>query len=368
MVSLLWIPQGPALPPGLTLAQSSGGNRSGSLSTAAGVVALFSGCSGTQYLGADGACHNAAAAGANAALSNLAAVAVNAPLLPGADNSIALNDATHRYTNAFVTAFTCGITGTTSCVITGSGSTSGTATFTWPATAGTVSNAVVSSNAFTVAGSTAGTIIRGNNGTTGNSCATSTNLGLDTSPTGGILWNGSGAFFDCYSGVANIEFTNQSNGGLILQAAIPLGFSSSTPDVAFQDIGISRKSAGILSITGAGAGNHTVGDTTGSVAGSSFRSAGTKFTTNAGCGESAGTIAGGASAGAITTAGSTSCTTIVTFGDTDTTVTRWACFAHDITTTADYANPRVSSNTTTATIVTGTIVAGDVIELACLGY
>lgn len=35
----------------------------GSITTAAQVVALFSGCSGTQYLGADGACHNAVGSG-----------------------------------------------------------------------------------------------------------------------------------------------------------------------------------------------------------------------------------------------------------------------------------------------------------------
>jgi hypothetical protein len=84
--------------------------------------------------------------GANTALSNLAAVAVNLPLLPGVDNSIALNDATHRYTNAFFTALNCGIAGTTSCVITMNGSTSGSATFTAPAVAGTVTNGVTISN------------------------------------------------------------------------------------------------------------------------------------------------------------------------------------------------------------------------------
>jgi hypothetical protein len=39
--------------------------------------------------------------GANAALSNLASVAVNAALMPAADNAIALNDNSHRYTNSY---------------------------------------------------------------------------------------------------------------------------------------------------------------------------------------------------------------------------------------------------------------------------
>lgn len=99
-----------------------------------------------------------------------------------------------------------------------------------------------------------------------------------------------------------------------------------------------------------------------------YISAGTKFTTNAGCGESAGTTTGGATAGKFTTAGSTSCTSIVTFGNTATAPNGWACYAHDLTTTGDYNNPRTSSNGTTLTIVTGTIVASDVIEFGCVGY
>ena len=43
-------------------------------------------------------------------------------------------------------ALNCGVSATTSCVITGNGSASGTATITWPATAGTTTNAITSSN------------------------------------------------------------------------------------------------------------------------------------------------------------------------------------------------------------------------------
>jgi hypothetical protein len=87
-----------------------------------------------------------AGAGANTALSNLAAVAINAALLPGVTNSIALGSASFFWSNLFSTAIQCGIAGTTSCVITGAGSTSGTATLTWPAVAGTTTNAITSSN------------------------------------------------------------------------------------------------------------------------------------------------------------------------------------------------------------------------------
>jgi hypothetical protein len=75
------------------------------------------------------------------------------PIDPATDNTNTLGDATHRWSNIFGTTFTCGVGGTTSCVITGSGSTSGTATITWPATAGTPSNPFVFSNALSTGGS-----------------------------------------------------------------------------------------------------------------------------------------------------------------------------------------------------------------------
>jgi len=47
-------------------------------------------------------------------------------------------------------ALNCGVASTTACVITGQGSTSGTATLTWPAVAGTATNPIVSSNVIQV--------------------------------------------------------------------------------------------------------------------------------------------------------------------------------------------------------------------------
>lgn len=46
------------------------------------------------------------------------------------------------------TALNCGVATSTTCIITGAGGTSGTATLTWPATAGTTTNPIVSTNAF----------------------------------------------------------------------------------------------------------------------------------------------------------------------------------------------------------------------------
>jgi hypothetical protein len=99
----------------------------------------------------------------------------------------------------------------------------------------------------------------------------------------------------------------------------------------------------------------------------SFISEGTTFATNNGCGETT-NLVGGAEAGTIHTSGSTSCTTIVTMGNSATAPHGWSCWAHDLTTTEDYNNPRTSSNATTLTIVTGTIASGDTLEFGCIGY
>lgn len=130
------------------------------------------------------------------------------------------------------------------------------------------------------------------------------------------------------------------------------------------DTGISRVNAGIFAF-----GNGTNGSTVSVLRGGSFISVGTKFTTNAGCGESAGANVGGSAAGKITTVGSTSCTTIITLGGAATAINGWDCHAMDLTTLADVTNPhQTASTTTTATIVTGTIVSGDVIQFSCIGY
>ena len=72
------------------------------------------------------------------------------PLLPAVANSYALGSSSLPWSNAFLTAINCGLGGTTSCVITGNGGTSGTATITWPAVAGTATNNLAFSNGLTV--------------------------------------------------------------------------------------------------------------------------------------------------------------------------------------------------------------------------
>jgi hypothetical protein len=128
------------------------------------------------------------------------------------------------------------------------------------------------------------------------------------------------------------------------------------------DTGLSRTAADVLAI-----GNGTAGDTTAQVKSAAYMSVGTVATTNAGCGE--GALTGGATAGKMTTAGQTSCTDIITMGNSATAPNGWQCSFTDLTTAASAANPhQTASNATTVTWVSGTIVAGDVISFACIGY
>lgn len=113
-------------------------------------------------------------------------------------------------------------------------------------------------------------------------------------------------------------------------------------------------------------GSGTPYSTLGKLRAAGFLSLGTTFTTNAGCSETS--LTGGATAGTFLV-GSTSCTTIITMGNTATAPHGWSCWAHDLTTSADYYDPRISpTSATTVTVVTGTVVSGDKIEWGCLGY
>jgi hypothetical protein len=131
--------------------------------------------------------------------------------------------------------------------------------------------------------------------------------------------------------------------------------SSSGPDTSF-----CRGAAGLLQFS------TTACNAQANTRAASFTSAGTKFTTNNGCTDSA--TAGGATAGTFTV-GSTSCTEVITMGNSATALNGWSCTAIDITTVADVTNPhQTTTTTTTATIVTGTVVSGDKIQFSCIGY
>jgi hypothetical protein len=244
----------------------------------------------------------------------------------------------------------CGIAGTIGCVITGAGATSGTATITWPAVAGTSGNAVAFSNSIAVpSGSSTNTAICNDAG--GTTCP---------QPNTGFVLSNPG-FFWYSQGVAGLEFSTQTNGGMILAAAIPFGFSSSTPDVAFEDTELSRVSAGIL---GVGT-SHTVGDTTGKLEAAGYVSVGTTFTLSANACTATG-LTGGATAGKMTSGATGACTFTVTMGNTATAPNGWACKANDLTTPADLINETATTATTAGFV--GTTVTGDAINFFCEGY
>lgn len=127
------------------------------------------------------------------------------------------------------------------------------------------------------------------------------------------------------------------------------------------DTVLSRNSAGHVQ-----AGTST-SNSNGAFDAAGFFSKGTTFTSNAGCSET--TLVGGATSGKLTAGATTSCTVIITMGNSMTAPNGWACHMTDLTTAADANNPHQSaSTTTTATFITGTIVASDVLQFGCFGY
>jgi hypothetical protein len=224
------------------------------------------------------------------------------------------------------------------------GATSGKATISAPAVAGTATNPIVFSNAIQSATS-------GATATPSFTFSASTNSGMYF-----LANNGGGPVFTA-AGADSFQACNSA--GACFPSTSWIAFSSGTLANS-RDTSLNRQSAGLL---GVGSGSNTVA---GSIAASSFQSRGTTFTSNAGCGETS--LAGGATAGKFT-ANSTSCTIIVTMGNTATAPNGWDCHAMDLTTLADVTNPhQTATTTTTATFVTGTIVSGDVISFHCVGY
>jgi hypothetical protein len=165
--------------------------------------------------------------------------------------------------------------------------------------------------------------------------------------------------YDITNGTVNMILL--SNSFVKLRSSEAFAISSTTDANGAADVCWDRSAAGVWRADT----DSACSDGTARLKAAGYISVGTKFASNAGCSET--TLLGGATAGSFH-AVSTSCTVIITLGNTATAPNGWACYAHDLTTSADYNNPHVSSTTTTATIVTGTIVSGDVIEFGCIGY
>jgi hypothetical protein len=153
----------------------------------------------------------------------------------------------------------CGLAGTTSCVITGAGATSGTATITWPAVAGTVTNPIAFSNN-----------ISGPNGT-----AAAPTFSFSTNPNSGMYNTGGGAptFSVLGTVVMDISGTGPRVGSFVYGMAASIGIGS--------DTGLSRDSAGVVDV-GTGAAGSKAGSlnlNSYNVAGNGIMSSGGIFTT-----------------------------------------------------------------------------------------
>lgn len=292
---------------------------------------------------ASGPSISAAATGANTALSNLSAVAINLGLTPGSTNTIDLGSNSKYWANLWATTVNCGIAATASCSISGAGSTSGTATITWPAIAGTVANPLAFSNALQLpVGAQASPALV--------FASSSTRGFYANSATKTCFAAGGGTDVQCY----------QSNADLNVANTVPYSWSSTAQASGNPDTGVSRGAALVVDM-----GNGTQGDTTAVVKAAGYMSVGTKFTTNSGCSET--TLVGGATAGKFTSGSAIACTVIVTMGNTATAPNGWSCWFNDQTAIPAIAIRQTASNATTASFLM-TVGSGDVIDFGCEGY
>lgn len=175
-----------------------------------------------------------------------------------------------------------------------------------------------------------------------------TNNGLNITTTNSCFDSG-GSFFSC-----------QVLSGFGLGSAKLLEWSSTTTGSATFDVGLSRGGVDILDC-----GNGTAADTSCQLKLAAVISVGTKFTSNAGCTESA--TAGGATAGKFTVGQGTACTIIITMGNSATSPNGWTCMAYDQTGVPAVAIRQTASTTTTCSLLM-TVTTSDVITFSATGY
>ena len=226
------------------------------------------------------------------------------------------------------------------------GSTSGKATFTAPAVAGTATNPITITNVL------------------------ATSEGSNANPSYGSSLANRGLYFTSTdSGKALIEIGTtdimafSAGNGPTLRSDFGLGWGSTTNinGATTWDTAISRSAAGVLAV---GTSN-VAGNTTGKLKASAYMSAGTTFTSNAGCTESA--LAGGATAGKFTVGQATACTIIITMGNSATAPNGWTCTAYDQT-AVPAAAIRQSATTTTTCSLSMTVATNDVIVFSAIGW
>ena len=191
------------------------------------------------------------------------------------------------------------------------GKTSGTATFTAPAVAGTTTNPVAMSN-----------VLLGPDGAVSTPTfgfASETNNGWYRRTAQEMSYGQQGHTLMALQGFATY-YT------MMMASDVAIGWSSGGAGSVSSgmDINFSRAAAGVLQLGG------TAEGTTGVLKLAAIMSVGTTFTSNGGCSE--GTLVGGATAGKFTTSGSTGCTVIITMGNSATAPNGWSCTAIDLTT------------------------------------
>ena len=255
--------------------------------------------------------------------------------------------------------FNCGLAGTTSCVINGAGSTSGAATITWPAVAGTATNPITSSNNWSApvlvatangaasapSVSVTGTPFTGGTGTTTVPLAY---LNSGTAPT---AWSTSGTEFgiNAPSGFAGNFLDFHLNGGSSLWSVSSTGQTTA--------LGGTNSSRLTMSATG-----HLLISGAAPTISSGFGTAPSVTANN-------GTAAFRINVGTANTGNGIVSLPIAATG--------WNCYATDITTTsASVAQTKTTgSTTTTATLqnytdlgATGGWVDSDVLAVSCFAF
>lgn len=173
----------------------------------------------------------------------------------------------------------------------------------------------------------------------------------------GLFRNSAGVQILASNGV-NALYTG--GGFELVGSTTVIGWTSSTNAGGSQDTALSRDAVGVVDV-----GNASQGNTTGRLKAAGYISAGTKFTSNAGCTES--TLVGGATAGKFTVGQGTACTIILTMGDTATAPNGWTCTAYDQTAVPAVAIRQTASTTTTCSLLM-TVATSDVITFSAIGF
>jgi hypothetical protein len=290
--------------------------------SAANIVAAFSSCSGTQYLGADGACHTASGGSPGGSSGNVQY-----------NNSSSFGGAsiTYKLVQSAYPAFQMPSAGAGPGVV--ESTTASTGLFLYGCDRDTTSGQ------FNYIG--CGEILL--NGT-GNGYGGDLDLTAGSSTLSG--YNGGNVVVTGGNAVTGAGI----GGGVTINGGTPGGSGNNGGDIAIVPGGIGTVRNGILTST------------------SALHAAGFVFSVSSGTGACATTsaVSGGKWAGKFTCTGTTGASTI-TLGLSDYAKTEHVCFGRDVTTPTTMTQTGAIS-TTAVTFTMTSVTANDVLEFACLAY